>query len=146
LRSPVACGILAAVQDPVTQLTNDLIASYARVGGINHLHGKNLPSKRVVTALTKDLLRLLFPGFFDEKLIHSSEIKVETAVRLDAILGPLEDEIRKSLEYNPPPDTRRANCARRRTASRWTSSAACRASASCCKPTWRPPSTATPPR
>jgi serine O-acetyltransferase len=104
LRWRPPCGILAAVQDPVTQLTNELIASYARVGGINHLDGKNLPSKRVVTALTKDLLRLLFPGFFDEKLIHSSEIKVETAARLDAVLGPLEDEIRKSLEYHPPPE------------------------------------------
>jgi serine O-acetyltransferase len=92
------------VNDPVTQLTNELIASYARVGGINHLDGKNLPSKRVVTALTKDLLRLLFPGFFDEKLIHSSEIKVETAALLDSVLGSLEDEIRKSLEYHPPPD------------------------------------------
>lgn len=92
------------MKDPVTQLTNELIASYARVGGINHLDGKNLPSKRVVTALTKDLLRLLFPGFFDEKLVHSSEIKVETAALLDSVLGSLEDEIRKSLEYNPPPD------------------------------------------
>ena len=48
-----------------------------------------------------DLLRLLFPGFFDEKLIHSSEIKAETAALLDSILGKLEDEIRKSLEYQP---------------------------------------------
>ena len=92
------------MNDPVTQLTNELIASYARLGGINHLDGKNLPSKRVVTALTKDLLRLLFPGFFDEKLIHSSEIKVETAALLDVVYGSLEDEIRKSLEYLPPPD------------------------------------------
>ena len=88
--------------ETVTQLTNQLVASYAKVGGINHLDGKNLPSKRAVTAITCDLLRLLFPGFFDEKLIHSSEIKVETAALLDAILGKLEDEIRKSLEYHPP--------------------------------------------
>jgi serine O-acetyltransferase len=88
----------------VTKLTNELVASYARVGGINHLDGKNLPSKRAVTAITQDLLRLLFPGFFDEKLIHSSEIRVETAAQLDAIFGKLEDEIRKSLEYSPPPD------------------------------------------
>src|ERR1700722_17207670 len=88
----------------VTQLTNELLASYARVGGINHLDGKNLPSKRAVTAITQDLLRLLFPGFFDEKLIHSSEIKTETAALLDSVLGKLEDEIRKSLEYNPPRD------------------------------------------
>jgi serine O-acetyltransferase len=90
------------VHRTVTQLTNQLVASYAKAGGINHLDGKNLPSKRVVTTITCDLLRLLFPGFFDEKLIHSSEIKVETAALLDSILGPLEDEIRKSLEYNTP--------------------------------------------
>jgi len=90
------------VKATVTQLTNELIASYARVGGINHLDGKNLPSKTRITAVTIDLLRLLFPGFFEDELFHSSEIKVETAARLDSILGNLEDEIRKSLEYHPP--------------------------------------------
>ena len=88
--------------ETVTHLTEQMIASYAKVGGINHLDGKNLPSKRAVTAITNDLLRLLFPGFFDEKLLHSSEIKVETAALLDSILGALGDEIRKSLEYHPP--------------------------------------------
>ena len=88
--------------ETVTKLTNELVASYARVGGINHLDGKNLPSKRAVTAITMDLLRVLFPGFFDEQPVHSSEIKVETAALLDSILGKLEDEIRKSLEYSPP--------------------------------------------
>ena len=88
--------------ETVTKLTNELVASYARLGGINHLDGKNLPSKRVVTDITLDLLRLLFPGYFDEKLIHSSEVKVETAALLDSVLGKLEDEIRKSLEYHPP--------------------------------------------
>lgn len=88
--------------ETVTQLTNELVASYARVGGINHLDGKNLPSKRAVTAISQDLLRLLFPGFFDEKPLHSSEIKVGTTELLDSIFGRLEDEIRKSLEYHPP--------------------------------------------
>jgi serine O-acetyltransferase len=90
--------------ETVTKLTNELVASYARVGGINHLDGKNLPSNHAITAITQDLLRLLFPGFFDEKPIHSSEIKMATAELLDAVLGALEDEIYKSLEYNPPPE------------------------------------------
>lgn len=98
------CPILRAVSDPVTQLTNDLIASYARVGGINHLDGKNLPSRRAIASLTKDLLCLLFPGFFGDKLFHSSEIKIETAALLDSVIGNLEDEIRKSLQYSPPGD------------------------------------------
>jgi serine O-acetyltransferase len=90
------------VKVSLTELTNELIASYARVGGINHLDGKNLPSKTKITCLTIDLLRLLFPGFFEEQLIHSSEIKAKTIGLLDSVQGNLEDEIRKSLEYNPP--------------------------------------------
>lgn len=93
--------ILAHVNVTVTQLTEQLVASYAQMGGINHLDGKNLPSKTAIAQITADLLRLVFPGFFDERLIHSSELKVETATLLDAIWGALEDEICKSLEYVP---------------------------------------------
>jgi serine O-acetyltransferase len=88
----------------VTQLTDRLMASYAHAGGINHLDGKNLPSKSAIALITCDLLRLLFPGFFDEKLVHSSAIKAGTSALLDSVLGNLEDEVSKSLEYNPPPE------------------------------------------
>jgi len=97
------------VQPTVTQLTDRLVASYAKVGGINHLDGKNLPSKTRITQITQDLLRLVFPGFFDEKPVHSSEIKLETALLLDTVLGSLEDEIYKSLEYNPPAELPKKN-------------------------------------
>jgi len=90
------------VNDTVTELTDQLIASYARVGGINHVDGKNLPSKTAIASITLDLLRLLFPGFFDEKSIHSSELKVQTATLMDSVSERLEDEICKSLEYAPP--------------------------------------------
>lgn len=86
----------------VTQLTDQLIVSYARVGGINHLDGKNLPSKSAITSITIDLLRLLFPGFFDERTIHSSELKVEMVSLMDSVLERMEDEIYKSLEYSTP--------------------------------------------
>jgi serine O-acetyltransferase len=102
------CGILRGVKLTVTQLTDQLVASYARAGGINHLDGKNLPSKRVIALITVDLLRLLFPGFFDEESIHSSEIKLKTANLMDSVEGRLEDEIYKSLEYSPPPDVKKA--------------------------------------
>lgn len=90
-----------AVQLTVTQLTEALIQSYARSGGINHIDGKNLPSKTTVTRLTCQLLQLLFPGFFDDKPLHTSELKIETATLLDAVAGDLEDEIAKALAYAP---------------------------------------------
>ena len=92
----------------VTQLTDQLLASYAAVGGINHLDGKNLPSKSAITGITVDLLRLLFPGFFDDRPVQLSEVRVETATLMDSVLGRLEEEIGKSLAYAPPTDLPRA--------------------------------------
>ncbi len=86
----------------LTNLTSRLIASYACEGGINHLDGKNLPSKHAIGEITFDLLRLLFPGFLDERSIHSSEIEAVTVALLASVVGRLGNEIRKSLEYAPP--------------------------------------------
>lgn len=79
--------------------------SYRQVGAINHLDGANLPSQRVIAQISSDLLRLLFPGYFDERVIHSSELRTETAALVGSIQPRLEDEIRKSLEYSPPPNS-----------------------------------------
>ncbi len=92
------------MQLTVNQLTDELVASYARTGGINHLDGQNLPSKRTIAVITANLLRLLFPGFFDEKLLHSSKVHEETSALLKGVAASLEDEICKSLEYHPPPE------------------------------------------
>ena len=86
----------------LAHLTKRLMASYVREGGINHVDGKNLPSKLAIADITVDLLRLLFPGFFDEKPIHSSEIEAATRALLHSVLGRLENEIGRSLEYAPP--------------------------------------------
>ena len=43
-----------------------LLESYAQGGGINHLDGANLPSQDRVNELARDLMHLLFPGFFEE--------------------------------------------------------------------------------
>ena len=84
------------------QLTERLMESYACAGGINHVDGKNLPSKDAIADITVDLLRLLFPGFFDEKPIQTSEIEAVTMALLNSVLERLGNEIGESLEYAPP--------------------------------------------
>jgi len=93
----------------ITELTDQLIASYASVGGINHLDGTNLPSKNGIVSITFDLLRLVFPGFFEDKLTHSSEIKMETALLMDSVASKLEDELLKSISYEPVSEKAQAN-------------------------------------
>ncbi|HEV2207869.1 MAG TPA: serine O-acetyltransferase [Verrucomicrobiae bacterium] len=96
------------MQATIQRLTERLLESYGKVGGINHLDGKNLPSKHAIEEITQDLLHLLFPGFFDEKPIHSTEIKTVTTRVLGEIVPRLEREIGKSLEYNLPPELEHA--------------------------------------
>ena len=93
-----------AVNGPTSKLTEDLIASYAHIGGINHLDGENLPSKRAIALITVDLLRLLFPGYFDERIVHSSEVRTQTDALIGSVQRRLATELRKSLEYAPPAD------------------------------------------
>ena len=92
---------------PLESLTDGLVASYQRLGGINHLDGRNLPSKRIISLITVDLLCLLFPGFFDERIVHSSEVRVQTGSLLESVRIRLTEELRKSLEYAPPDGVRR---------------------------------------
>lgn len=88
----------------VESLSNQLVASYERVGGINHLDGKNLPSKTAIAGVTGDLLRLLFPGFFDEMGLHSSQIKAFTAWLMETVSCRLTEELYRSFEYQCPPE------------------------------------------
>ncbi len=74
-----------------------MVTSYAQLGGINRLEGANLPSKGAVVEITADLLRLLFPGFYDDRVIESSELKAETALLLDSLAGRLEDQLYKAV-------------------------------------------------
>jgi len=86
-----------------TELTDRLLGSYESVGGINHLDGKNLPSRQAIGRITSDLLRLLFPGFFDETAIATAAIRSVTSELLDEVASRLAREIARSLEYVRPP-------------------------------------------
>jgi serine O-acetyltransferase len=83
-------------------LAEELLASYARVGGINHVDGKSLPSRDAVGRVTLDLLHLLFPGFFEDKVVHLPDLRRTAQARIERVLRQLERELRKSLEYAPP--------------------------------------------
>lgn len=90
------------------QLVEALIVSYTKGGAINHVDGKNLPSRTAITAITGKLLHLLFPGFFDDQVLHSSELRTITSTLVEDVGQRLEAEIRKSLDYSPPTEIARS--------------------------------------
>ena len=63
--------------------------------------GQEPPSKRAVGLIARDLLRLLFPGFFDEQLPHADELEPQVAALLHSVCQRLREEISKSLRCSP---------------------------------------------
>jgi len=83
-----------------------LLESYAQGGGINHLDGANLPSQDRVTELARDLMHLLFPGFFES----TGLTQAQAPAWLDKVLGKIESrlvtEIEKCLRFAKDPDAK----------------------------------------
>jgi serine O-acetyltransferase len=88
----------------LAEIVERLVDSFHKYGGINHLDGANLPSRDAVVNITRDLLRLVFPGFYDQDPIHSNQITAYTSELVASVARRLENEIHKSLEYRCGPD------------------------------------------
>ncbi|HYD85530.1 MAG TPA: serine acetyltransferase, partial [Opitutus sp.] len=83
-------------------ITAAILRSYAMEGGINHVDGANLPSKRRIADICEDLLQVLFPGFHDGESIHSRDLARVTSRRVIDISKRMVDEICKSLRLQTP--------------------------------------------
>ncbi|HUG12599.1 MAG TPA: serine O-acetyltransferase EpsC [Opitutaceae bacterium] len=88
----------------IETLTKALLASYAKTGGINHLDGKNLPSQESVNALARDVMHLLFPGFFEARVLHQSEVGAWVSAMLAKIETTLAAETEKCLQSSGEPN------------------------------------------
>jgi serine O-acetyltransferase len=85
----------------LAEIVGELVDSFRSVGGINHLDGANLPARDAVVEITEDLLRLMFPGFYDKDPIHSNQLSAYTSELVASVARRLENELCKSLEYRP---------------------------------------------
>jgi serine O-acetyltransferase len=80
-----------------TEIVQRLMASYQKVGGINHVDCGALPSKQAIATLCEDLLQLLFPGFFSEDAVASQDLELITHELVASIRERLKTEVRRSL-------------------------------------------------
>ncbi len=84
-----------------SKLVESILASYRDVGGINHLDGVNLPSREAITEIIRDLLRIVFPGFYDRAAMRSDQAHFFASQMITSVSERLRNEIQKSLEYKP---------------------------------------------
>ncbi|MEM4142526.1 MAG: serine O-acetyltransferase EpsC [Candidatus Bathyarchaeia archaeon] len=80
------------------QLVEELIKNYEAFGGMDHLEGKDLPSKKVVIEVLEDLFKVLFPGYFGKE-VTKANIRYFLSNTLMSIYTRLTSEVEKSLKY-----------------------------------------------
>jgi serine O-acetyltransferase len=87
------------VEKGLPTLVDGIIENYEKIGGMNHLEGKDLPSKKVVIEILEDLLTVVFPGYLGETEITKSNMKYVLGNTLTSIYGRLTAEVEKSLKH-----------------------------------------------
>ena len=86
-------------QTSLPKLVKEISENYDVYGGINHLDGKDLPSKKVVIEILEDILSVLFPGYLGKEKITKTSIPEYLNKTLASIYSRLVAEVDKSLKY-----------------------------------------------
>ena len=63
------------VEKGLPNLVDQIISNYESFGGMDHLEGRDLPSKKVVTEVLEDLFTILFPGYLGKEEMTKANIK-----------------------------------------------------------------------
>ncbi|OQX30123.1 MAG: serine acetyltransferase, partial [Spirochaeta sp. LUC14_002_19_P3] len=106
----------AEQESRITRINWNIIDSYHSLGGINHICGPNLPSRRGVFAILTSMESLIFPGFQAEERLEDSLIPYTIGSKTSELARELTVEISRSLEFASRQDgiqTDRGGCTQR---------------------------------
>jgi len=87
------------VETGLPGLVEDVMKNYQTIGGMDHLEGRDLPSKKIVIEVLEDLITLLFPGYLGKTEITKANIKYLLGTTLASTYTRLTNEVEKSLKY-----------------------------------------------
>ena len=80
-------------------IAEEILKNYEKIGGMDHLEGRDLPAKKIVIEVLDDLFTILFPGYLGKEEITRANIKKVLNETLLSVYNRLTDEIEKSLKY-----------------------------------------------
>ncbi len=100
--APAPAGAAARAATAYAHYVPALLDSYDKIGGLNHNDSVNLPSKRAVGQICKDLLQILFPGFHDDDAVEPEALPALTRARLVSLARRLEEQVRRGVRVGNP--------------------------------------------
>lgn len=84
----------------VDQIVQTILEDYEDSRTINKTNLGNQPDKKAVVDIVEKLLRILYPGFFDDKVYRFYSLKNNLSAAIEDIIYHLNRQIRIVLKYN----------------------------------------------
>ena len=81
------------------KLVDNVMVTYQKFGGMDHLEGRDLPSQKIVIEVLEELFTVLFPGYLGNSELTKANIKDHLGTKLTSVYNRLTDEVEKSLKY-----------------------------------------------
>ncbi|MBN1481318.1 serine acetyltransferase [candidate division KSB1 bacterium] len=83
----------------LTKIAESIVKTYEKDGGINRIDGVNLPATEPVVGILNDIMQILFPGYFGERVPARSNILFFVQSGIDALFLRLLDEFKRACQY-----------------------------------------------
>ncbi len=83
----------------LTTIAEQIVQTYESDGGINRIDGVNLPATEPVVDILDDIMQILFPGYFGERVPARSNILFFVQSGIDSLFLRLLDEFKRACQY-----------------------------------------------
>jgi len=87
------------IEAGLPKLVDNVMTNYQKFGGMDHIGGKDLPSKETVVEVLEELFTVLFPGYLGKVEVTKANIRYFLGTTLASIYTRLTMEVEKSLKY-----------------------------------------------
>jgi serine O-acetyltransferase len=83
----------------LTSIAEEIVQTYETDGGINRIDGVNLPATEPVVEILDDMMQILFPGYFGQRVPARSNILFFVQSGIDSLFLRLLDEFKRACQY-----------------------------------------------
>lgn len=80
-------------------LSKKIVETYNKIGGINRIGEKNLPSQAAIVDIVQQLLSVVFPGYYGSRMPERADTEVFVASLIDSLFLQLSEIICQTLEF-----------------------------------------------
>jgi len=86
-------------KNQLPDLIEQVVATYSRIGTINHLNHSPLPYNDAVVEITLDLMEVIYPGYQRRQKLHSSNVGYHVGNLLERLNDKLTQQIARALQH-----------------------------------------------